>query len=81
MYKLFLTFLLCSSISIAGVINGVALTVNDDPITLFDVDQTMVKKANANFIHFAALRKAVLKNLQKHICIAWFRKFSPDFNT
>jgi hypothetical protein len=44
MYKLFLTFLLCTSISFAGVINGVALTVNDDPITLYDVDQLMVTK-------------------------------------
>jgi hypothetical protein len=26
------------------VINGVALTVNDDPITLYDIDQTMVTK-------------------------------------
>ena len=44
MYKLFLTFLLSTSISFAGVINGVALTVNDDPITLYDVDQIMVTK-------------------------------------
>ncbi len=44
MYKIFLTFLLCTSISIAGVINGVALTVNDDPITLYDVDQLMVER-------------------------------------
>ena len=44
MYKFFLAFLLCSSLSLAGVINGVALTVNDDPITLYDIDQTMVTK-------------------------------------
>lgn len=44
MYKLLLTFLFTTSLSFAGIINAVALTVNDDPITLYDIDQTMVTK-------------------------------------
>ena len=44
MYKLFIAILISSSLSIAGIINGIALTVNDSPITLFDIDETMVKK-------------------------------------
>ncbi len=44
MYKLFLAFLFSSAISFAGIINGIALTVNDDPITLYDIDQTMLSK-------------------------------------
>jgi len=42
MYKLLLSLLLGSTLSIAGIVNGVALTVNDDPITLYDIDKTMV---------------------------------------
>ena len=41
MYKLFLTLLVSSGISFAGMVNGVALTVNDDPITLYDIDKAM----------------------------------------
>ena len=41
MYKLFLTLLVSSGISFAGMVNGVALTVNDEPITLYDIDKTM----------------------------------------
>ena len=44
MYKLLLTFLFTTSLSFAGIINAVALTVNDDPITLYDIDRTMVTK-------------------------------------
>ena len=41
MYKLFLTLLVSSGISFAGMANGIALTVNDEPITLYDIDKTM----------------------------------------
>jgi parvulin-like peptidyl-prolyl isomerase len=44
MYKLLLTFLLSSGLSFAGIVNGIALTVNDAPITLFDIDQTIVSQ-------------------------------------
>ena len=40
MYKLFLTLLVSSGISFAGMVNGVALTVNDEPITIHDIDKT-----------------------------------------
>jgi hypothetical protein len=49
MYKLFLTLLVSSGISFAGIINGVALTVNDEPITIYDIDKTMsVNKIGKN---------------------------------
>ncbi len=41
MYKLLLSLLIFSSLSFAGMINGVALIVNDEPITLHDIDTTM----------------------------------------
>lgn len=41
MYKLFLSLLISSSLSFAGIVNGIALTVNDDPITIYDVEKTM----------------------------------------
>jgi len=44
MHKLLLSLLLGSTLSFAGVINGIALTVNDSPITLYDIDKTMVDK-------------------------------------
>lgn len=42
MYKLFLILLISVNISFAGLINGIAITVNDDPITLYDIDQKML---------------------------------------
>uniref|UniRef100_UPI004048DF93 peptidylprolyl isomerase n=1 Tax=Aliarcobacter sp. TaxID=2321116 RepID=UPI004048DF93 len=49
MYKLFLSLLISSGISFASVINGIALTVNDEPITLYDIDKTMaVNKIGKN---------------------------------
>ena len=41
MYKLFLSLLISSGISFAGMSNGIALTVNEDPITLYDIEKTM----------------------------------------
>ncbi|MGB5792673.1 peptidyl-prolyl cis-trans isomerase [Poseidonibacter sp.] len=41
MYKLLLSLFICSSLSFASMINGVALTVNDEAITLYDIDKTM----------------------------------------
>ncbi|APW64363.1 peptidylprolyl isomerase [Poseidonibacter parvus] len=44
MYKLIIAFLLSSTLGFAGVVNAIALTVNDDPITLYDIDKTMLTK-------------------------------------
>ena len=49
MYKLFLTLLVSSGISFAGVVNGIAITVNDEPITVYDIEKTMsVNKLGKN---------------------------------
>lgn len=49
MYKLFLTLLVSSGISFAGVVNGIAITVNDEPITVYDIEKTMsVNKLSKN---------------------------------
>lgn len=49
MYKLFLTLLVSSGISFAGVVNGIAITVNDEPITIYDIEKTMsVNKLGKN---------------------------------
>lgn len=41
MYKLFLSLLISSGISFASMINGIALIVNDQPITIYDIEKTM----------------------------------------
>ncbi len=43
MNKFLFTFLLGSSLLFSKMINGVALTVNDSPITLYDIESTMEK--------------------------------------
>lgn len=43
MNKVLLSLILSSSILLSNVINGIALTVNDDPITLYDIQETMDK--------------------------------------
>lgn len=49
MNKLFLSLIISSSLSFAGMINGVALTVNEEPITLYDIEKTMqVNKVGKN---------------------------------
>jgi len=49
MYKLFLTLLVSSGISFAGMLNGVALIVNDEPITIYDINHTMsINKISKN---------------------------------
>ncbi len=40
MYKLFLTLLVSSGISFAAMVNGIAITVNEEPITLYDIEKT-----------------------------------------
>lgn len=44
MHKLLLSLLLGSSLSFAGIINGIALTVNEAPITMYDISKTMTEK-------------------------------------
>ena len=39
MHKLFLALLISTGISFAEMTNGIALTVNDEPITLFDIEK------------------------------------------
>ena len=41
MYKLFLALLVSSGILFADTENGLALTVNDEPITIYDINKTM----------------------------------------
>ena len=41
MYKLFLALLVSSGLSFASMVNGVAITVNDEPITLYDIEKVM----------------------------------------
>lgn len=49
MYKLFLSLIIGSSLTYAVMVNGIALTVNDEPITLYDIDKTMsVNKVGKN---------------------------------
>lgn len=49
MYKLFLALLVSSGISFANMENGIALTVNEEPITIYDIENTMTEgKMNKN---------------------------------
>lgn len=49
MYKFLLALVLCSSLTYASTINGIAITVNDEPITLYDIEKTMsVNKISKN---------------------------------
>ena len=49
MYKLFLALLVSSGISFANMENGIALTVNEEPITTYDIENTMTEgKMNKN---------------------------------
>ena len=41
MYKLFLSLVISSGISFAAMVNGIAITVNDEPITVYDIEKTM----------------------------------------
>ena len=43
MHKLFLALLISTGISFAEMVNGLALTVNDEPITLYDIEKTMAE--------------------------------------
>ena len=41
MYKLLISLLIGSTLSFASVVNGIALTVNEEPITLYDIKKSM----------------------------------------
>lgn len=43
MKKLILLFLLTFNYTFAGLVNAIAVTVNDKPITLYDIDELMLK--------------------------------------
>jgi hypothetical protein len=44
MTKIIFTIMLSFSFTYAGLINAIAITVNDDPITLVDIDNKMLEK-------------------------------------
>lgn len=44
MRNLLFIFLLSASVSFAQMVNGIALVVNDDPITLYDIEKRAVEK-------------------------------------
>lgn len=49
MYKLFLSLAISSGISFASMMNGIAITVNEEPITIYDIEKTMsVNKIGKN---------------------------------
>ncbi len=49
MYKFFLSLIIGSSLAYASTVNGIAITVNDEPITIYDIDRTMsVNKITKN---------------------------------
>lgn len=49
MYKLFLSLVISSGISFAAMVNGIAITVNDEPITVYDIEKTMsINKVGKN---------------------------------
>jgi hypothetical protein len=68
MHKLFLALLISTGISFAEMTNGIALTVNDEPITLFDIEKTMNEnkitrnQAAAMLIDKALYEQAVAQN-------------------
>jgi len=64
MYKLFLSLLVGSGISFAAMVNGVAITVNDEPITLYDIEKTMsVNKIGKNEAVSYLIDKALYEQL------------------
>ena len=68
MHKLFLALLISTGISFAEMTNGIALTVNDEPITLFDIEKTMNEnkisrnQAAALLIDKALYEQAIAQN-------------------
>lgn len=68
MRKIILAFFMVASMSFGATINGIALTVNDDPITLYDIEQRRVdaniskEDAVAQLIDEALFNQLVKKN-------------------
>jgi hypothetical protein len=73
MKKILITLALASSLSIAGLINGVAITVNNQPISLYDIE-----KVKDRFQYDD--RKAAELLLRKIIMEEEILKNYPDFN-
>lgn len=66
MYKLLFSLILASTFSLAGLVNGVAIVVNDDPITLYDIDNAMVENnVNKNQAVSLLIDKVLYKQLVK----------------
>lgn len=68
MNKMIFTLIMSMTISFAGMIDGIALVVNDDPITLFDIEKTKYEKklskedAVSQLIDEALFNQLVVKN-------------------
>lgn len=66
MYKLLFSLILASTFSLAGLVNGIAIVVNDDPITLYDIDKTMLENnVNKNQAVSLLIDKVLYKQLVK----------------
>ncbi len=79
MYKLLLSLLIFSSLSFAQMVNGVALIVNDEPITIYDIEKTVSEqKINKNQAVSLLIDKILYKQVIKknHVSVDIF-----DINT
>ena len=70
MYKLLFSILLTSTLSFAGIVNGLALIVNDTAITMYDIDKTMTEnKIDENQAVELLVDKALYEELIKKYSI------------
>ena len=70
MHKLLFSLLLMSTLSFAGIINGLALTINDSPVTLHDIDKMMTEnKIDRNQAISLLIDKAIYEELVKKYSI------------
>src|SRR5574344_1401410 len=66
MHKFLLALVLGSSLTYASTINGIAITVNDEPITQYDIEKTMsVNKISKNEAVSYLIDKALYDQLVK----------------
>ena len=83
MYKLLLSILVGSTLSFAGIINGIAITVNGEPITLYDIDKKMVKEntiLTIRDIREGGIQKIPISEKIKYLQQKWIKywwHFSP----
>ena len=63
MHKFLLALVLGSSLTYASTINGIAITVNDEPITQYDIEKTM----SVNIFKYKEIYNPVLINIYTKI--------------